>query len=346
MLLATAGPWRKIAVLRPGRIGDYLCATPAVRALRRAVPGAELHYVALPLVRDLVERNPCVDRFVAFPGFPYIAEQFFRPRPALRWLGAMQDEEYDLVVQLYGSGVYANPIALLMGGRYCAGFVRSADDPHPLDAAIPLPTDGPEVDRALALVHHLGAAGAGRRYDLELTAADRASAARLLNPLPRPVIGLHSGARDGERAVDVAAFAAAARLLGGSTVLLGGAMGQVADSGPARDEPPAGGGLDLAGTLPLGVSAAVIAGLDLLLTTDSGPAHLAYAVGTPSVTVFVASDPARWGPPVPGPHAVLDCRGRPVTAEALAAAAPIRAGTPGPPAPGGGRPRPAAGPAW
>jgi len=310
MLLATSGPWRKVAVLRPGRIGDYLCATPAVRALRRAVPDAELHYVALPLVRDLVERNPCVDRFVAFPGFPYIAEQFFRPRRALRWLGAMQDEEYDLVVQLYGSGVYANPIALLMGGRCCAGFVRSADDPHPLDAAIPLPPSGPEVDRVLALVRHLGAGDAGRGYDLELTAADRARAARLLDHLPRPVIGLHSGARDGERVAGVAAFAGAAQILGGSAVLLGG-----------RDEPPVGEALNLTGLLPLSVSAAVIADLDLLLTTDSGPAHLAYAVGTPSVTVFVASDPHRWGPPEPGPHAVLDCRAGQVTAEALAGSA-------------------------
>jgi ADP-heptose:LPS heptosyltransferase len=338
MLLETSGPWRKVAVLRPGRIGDYLCATPAVRALRRAVPRAELHYVALPLVRDLVERNPCVDRFVAFPGFPYIAEQFFQPRQALRWLSAMQDEEYDLVVQLYGSGVYANPIAQLMGGRCCAGFVRSDADTHPLDAAIPLPPAGPEVDRVLALVRHLGAADAGRAYDLQLTAADRACAARLLDPLPRPIIGLHSGARDGERAVGVAAFARAAERLGGSAVLLGG-----------LDEAPVGDALNLTGLLPLGTSAAVIAGLDLLLTTDSGPAHLAYAFGTPSVTVFVASDPLRWGPPVDGPHVVLDCRAEPFTAEVLAGSAPtrlIRAGTPGRPAPGGGRPRPAAGPAW
>jgi ADP-heptose:LPS heptosyltransferase len=311
MLLERYGPWRSVAVLRPGRIGDYLCATPAIRALRRAVPDARLHYVALPLVRDLVERNPHVDRFVAFPGFPYIAEQFFQPRTALRWLSAMQDEEYDLVVQLYGSGVYANPVALLMGGRCCAGFVRTAGDEHPLDAAIPLPPAGPEVDRTLALVRHLGAADAGREYDLELTAADRAAAARLLDGLPRPVIGLHRGARDGQRAVDVDTLVRAAQILGGSAVLLGG-----------RDEPPVGHGLDLTGILPLATAAAVIAGLDLLLTTDSGPAHLAYALGTPSVTIFLASDPERWGPPASGPHVVLDCRtSGAVTAHELAAAA-------------------------
>lgn len=327
MLLQTSGPWHKVAVLRPGRIGDYLCATPAVRALRRALPGAQLHYVALPLVRDLVERNPNVDRFVEFPGFPYIAEQFFQAGKAVRWLAAMQDERYDLVVQLYGSGVYANPVALLMGGRATAGFVRSAGEPHLLDAALPLPTEGPEVDRAGALVRHLGVAGAGRAYDLVLTEADVAHAARLLDGLPRPVVGLHSGARDGERAVDVEAFTGAAALLGGTPVLLGAATAAPAPTGAAGDPAgrvcdPTGRLLDLTGVLPLGSAAAVVAGLDLLLTTDSGPAHLAYALGTPSVTVFVASDPRRWGSPVPGPHAVLDVRrAGTVTAQALASAA-------------------------
>ncbi len=331
MLSGTSGPWRKVAVLRPGRIGDYLCATPAIRALRRAVPAARLHYVALPLVRDLVLRNPNVDRFVPFPGFPYIAEQFFDPGRALRWLAEMQAERYDLVVQLYGSGVYANPVALLMGGRRCAGFVRSTGEEHTLDAAIPLPTEGSEVDRVLALARHLGAPDAGRAYDLVLTDADRLRADRLLAGLPRPVIGLHHGARDGERVVDGTAFARAAALLGGSPVLLGGAEAEAGQCARPQDDAsgPAGGPfdlagrvLDLAGLVPLGVAAAVVARLDLLLTTDSGPAHLAYALGTPSVTVFVASDPARWGPPVPGPHAILDRRSAgPVTAEALAVAA-------------------------
>jgi ADP-heptose:LPS heptosyltransferase len=317
LLLLTDGPWRKIAVLRPGRIGDYLCATPAVRALRRAVPDARLDYVALPLVRDLVERNPNVDRFVAFPGFPYVAEQFFQPRRALAWLAAMQDERYDLVVQLYGSGVYANPIALLMGGRRCAGFVRPEERTHPLDTAIPLPSQGPEVDRVLALVRHLGAAPAGRHYDLRPTADDVAAAARVLDGLPRPVVGLHCGARDGERRMAPAVLYRTAEILrgryGGSAVVLGGDEERPIGSALARVA------VDLTGTLSLAVSAAVIAALDVLVTTDSGPAHLAYAAGTPSVTVFPASDPCRWGPPVADRHWKMPGTG--ATPEALANAA-------------------------
>lgn len=230
-LLWTAGPWRRIAILRPGRIGDYLCATPAIRAIRRAAPDADLHYIALPLVRDLVERNPSVDRFVAFPGFPYIAEQFFAPRRAVEWLAQMQDQRYDLVVQLYGSGVHANPVALLMGGRKCAGFVRAQDLAHDLadgglDAAIALPETGAEVDRALALAGQLGAEPSGRGYDLRLSPADHAEAGRVLHGLPRPIVGLHCGSRDADRRGEPALFAGAAAILqsaaGGSVVVLGG----------------------------------------------------------------------------------------------------------------------------
>lgn len=320
-LLSRCGPWRRVAVLRPGRIGDYLCATPAVRALKRAVPHARLDYVGLPLVADLVARNPHVDRFVAFPGFPNIAEQFFDARRAVAWLADAQEQRYDLVVQLYGSGVYANPVALLMGARYCAGYARPGDDGVHLDAAMPLPARGPESARALALVRHLGAPPAGAGYDLELTAADRAQARRILHGLPRPVLGLHCGARDDDRRVAPEVFGRAARTVApGSVVLLGG-----------PDERTVGARLastvagptcrDLTGAVPLATTAAVIARLDALLTTDSAPAHLAYAAGTRCATVFVASDPARWGPPVPGPYTAIDCTdGAPPDPAALAAA--------------------------
>jgi ADP-heptose:LPS heptosyltransferase len=64
-------------------------------------------------------------------------------------------------------------------------------------------------------------------------------------------------------------------------------------------------GLALAGRTSLPVLGAVIARLAVLITNDSGPAHIAYALGTPTVTVFGGTDPATWGPPPDDPHAVL-----------------------------------------
>lgn len=286
-------------LVRPSRIGDFLCAVPAFRALRAALPGAELTVVALPFAGDLVARSPQLDRFVAFCGWPGIAEQLFHPRRALELLASMQAEGFDLAIQLYGSGVYANPFTLMLGARVTAGFVRPGEGPGRLDAALPLPDTGHEVDRALALPRFLGAAPAGRELEFPLLPEDRAAAGRLLAGLPRPLVGVHAGSWDLARRWPQERFAAAGAALrrswGGSLVVLGGERERAAGGALAREAgPPA---RNLAGATSLPVLGAVLTRLDVLLTTDSGPAHVAYAVGAPSVTVFRPDDLERSAPP-------------------------------------------------
>src|SRR5437763_2445351 len=108
---------RKVVLLRASRIGDFLCSTPAFRALRMALPGAEISMITLPLLQELVTRSPHLDRFIAFPGFPGIAEQLFDARRALQFFQEMQDEQFDLAVQMQGTGSYSNPFMLLLGPR-------------------------------------------------------------------------------------------------------------------------------------------------------------------------------------------------------------------------------------
>src|SRR5437763_6130197 len=132
-------PPRKVGLLRASRIGAFLCAVPAVRALRAALPDAEITMVTLPLLRDLVARSPYLDRFVAFPGFPGIAEQLFDARRATAFFQEMQAEQFVLAVQMQGSGVYSNPFTLMLGARMAAGFVRPGEPPGRLDAGLPLP---------------------------------------------------------------------------------------------------------------------------------------------------------------------------------------------------------------
>ena len=120
---------RKVAIVRALRIGDFLLTTPAFRALRAALPEAEITLIGLPFVRELVERSTRLDRFVEFPGFPGLAEQFFDARRALDFFARMQAECFDLAIQMHGSGVYANPFTLMLGARVTAGYVRPGDNP-------------------------------------------------------------------------------------------------------------------------------------------------------------------------------------------------------------------------
>ena len=302
---------RKVAVVRASRIGDYICATPALRSLRVALPDAEIALIGLPFVRDLVMRSRHLDRFVEFPGFPGMAEQFFDARRALEFFQAMQAEEFDLAVQLNGSGVYANPFTLMLGARYTVGFIADGDWPSRLDAACPLPDAGPEVERWLVLTTFLGAPSEGAEMEFPIWRTDLAVAAELLADAARPLIGLQPGSREENKCWPAGRFAEAGRALrdrlGGTIVLLGGPD----EEGIAAeiDSELSGRVLNLAGRTSVPQLGAVVGQLTILLTNDSGPAHIAYALGTPTVTIFGGTDPARWGPPLLPRHQVVTAPG-------------------------------------
>ncbi len=297
-----------VALLRPSRIGDFICASPALRALHMALPSAAITMITLPLLSELAERSPYLDRVVPFPGYPGLAEQFFEPRRTAEFFVAMQRERFDLAIQMQGSGVYSNPFTLMLGARVTAGFVRPGDGPGRLDAALPFPADEHEVRRVLALTTFLGAPPRGDGLNLQLRADDHAAAARLLNGAAAPLIGLHTGARDRTRRWPTERFAATAlslrRRFGGTIVVVGDSHEEEA---AGLIERQAGDGtVNLAGRSGLAVLGAVIARLAVLVTNDSGPAHMAYALRTPAVVIFGGGSPRLNGPLDGGPHRILE----------------------------------------
>jgi lipopolysaccharide heptosyltransferase II len=289
---------RKVALVRPSRIGDFICATPAFRALRLALPQAELTMITLPRLRELVERSPHLDRYVPFPGFPGLAEQFFEARQTVRFFQEMQAEGFDLAIQMQGSGVYSNPFTLLLGARVTAGFIRAGDAAGRLDAALPLPQTGHEAQRILALATFLGVPPQGEATEFPLKPEDHAGAEELLSGADPPFIGLHPAARDATRRWPPERFAQAAREVrrqfGGTIVLLGEAEEQ--PTAKLIEQQMGQPCLNLVGQTSLPVLGGVMARLAVLLTNDTGPAHVAYALGTPTVTIFGGGEPARYGP--------------------------------------------------
>lgn len=288
---------RKVALLRASRIGDFICATPAFRALRMALSAAEITLIAMPFMAELAARSPHIDRFVSFPGFPGMAEQFFNPRQTVAFFQQMQAEQFDLAVQMHGSGVYSNPFTLMLGAQTTAGFVREGDPPGRLDAAFAWPSKEHEVRRVLALTTFLGATPQGEETEFPLLSCDRATATSLLAGTHPPLIGLHPAAREATKRWPPERFIAVGRELqqqyGGTVVILGGA--EERQLGDAIAQELSGISLNLAGKTSLPVLGAVIAQLAVLIGNDSGPAHIAYALSTPTVTVFGGTDPAIWG---------------------------------------------------
>ncbi len=299
---------RKVVILRASRIGDFICTIPALRALRAELPQAEITMITLPVLRDLVMRSPHLDRFIAFTGFPGLAEQFFDARENLRFLQAMQAERFDLAIQVQGSGVYSNPFMLLLGARATAGFIRPGAPAGLLDAALPWPAEGHEVQRMLSMVRFLGITVRDEETEFPLWLQDHRAAESLLANAQRPLIGLHTAARDATRRWPPSRFLIAAKELvrrhGGTLIVLGEATERcVGDT--LTQEVGEEHCLNLAGKTSLPELGAVIARLSVLLTNDTGPAHIAYALRTPTVTIFGGASPEAYGPPEHGPFRAL-----------------------------------------
>ena len=118
---------------------------------------------------------------------------------------------------------------------------------------------------------------------------------------------MHAGASEGRKIWPEERFAAAGKelrkLLGGTIIIIGGPQEAAASRRIAVSlGPPV---RNLAGLASIPAMGAVISRLSLLLTNDSGPAHIAYALTIPSVTLFGKTDPREWGPPDCAHHRVL-----------------------------------------
>lgn len=304
--LTIAAPTR-IAIFQALFLGDLLCATPAINAVKRRFPGAEITLIGLPWARELADRLPAVDRFEVFPGYPGLPD---RPvdEPAIpRFFERARRTRYDLAVQLHGSGGITNEIVAALGAAAAVGYGPAGD--AGMTATLPWREDEREVMRWLRLVDLAGTSIDRTDIELPVTEADRWRAAELV-PGSGPLIGLHAGAKDPARRWPAEQFAELGDALAirhRARIVLTGAESERPLTAGIRERmrTPA---LDLAGSTDLGALAAVIARLDLLVTNDTGASHVAAAVRTPSVVLFGPSRPSRWAPLDGVLHTAVDAR--------------------------------------
>jgi lipopolysaccharide heptosyltransferase II len=305
---------QRIAVLRALFLGDLLCAVPAFRALRQRFPIAEITLIGLPWAEQLVQRLPTIDRLLPFPGYPGIPEIEYCPERTAAFIAEARAYHYDLAIQMHGDGNLSNSFVAELGARMSLGY-RRATDPR-LTTSLLYDRAEHEIVRWLRLIAALDRSEAqpirppaSLATEFPLTASDSARAAQLLFVDPAfPLVGLHPGAKAKDRRWPAERFAALADTLieryGADIVLSGSAAEQQLTAAVRRAmHHPA---LDLAGQTDLGTFGALIARLDLLVSNDTGAAHMAAAVGTPSVVLFGPGRPEQWGPIDRERHQVID----------------------------------------
>ncbi|REF01079.1 glycosyltransferase family 9 protein [Thermomonospora umbrina] len=255
-----------VLVLRALGLGDFLTGVPAYRALRAAHPDHEMVLAAPPVLAPVVELCGAFDRLsptgelepVDWPG----------PSP-------------DVGVDLHGNGPASHDLVTATGARrllmYGDGGPAWDDDEH-------------EVHRWCRLLEWWGL-------------PTDPTALRLSPPVvPAPVddaVIVHPGAAAGSRRWPPGRFAAVAERLAsaGERVVLTGTPRER----PLAEEVAARAGLPaasvLAGRTGLAELAALVSRARLVVSNDTGVAHLGFAYARPSVTLYGPVSPALWGPP-------------------------------------------------
>jgi lipopolysaccharide heptosyltransferase II len=286
---------RRILVIRLDLLGDLVFSAPAIQALRAAYPQAELTLLTLPYTRPLAALIPGVDRVLALDVNQYRRLAGWRRLDeAVGLVRVLRAARFDLCVALHGrpAGVFA----LLSGARYRVGYAA-----HAYPFAFTSPVAGRryarrqhEVDYCLDLARVVGADGDAIPRLRPPPLAPRPPA--LAGDAPYVVI--HPGASNGAaKRWPAAAWARVARQAVdelGARVGVSGSEGEralveavVAAAGPGVVPVVGGSLLDLA---------SLLAGAEAVLAGDTGPLHLAAALGRPVVGVYGPTDPAQTGP--------------------------------------------------
>jgi len=308
---ATPGPPRRVVLIKPDHLGDLLLATPALQALRAALPEAHISALVGPWSRRMWQGLPEVDRLgeIPFPGFERNGGgRRHRLRPYLmlfRYAVLLRREAYDAALILRDDHWWGALLALLAGiprriGHACPRCAPLLSEALPFDQREHVTRQCLDVVARLTgidLPNHPGTPS----LRFVPTPAERAWArdwiATHLKPAERLVV-IHPGSAGATKLWPAERWAVVGDALAarpGVRVLLTGGPGEeglVRQVSAAMRCPP----LTLTGATSIGQLVALLAHATLVLGVDSGPLHLAVSQGTPTVHLFGPTDPKRFGP--------------------------------------------------
>jgi ADP-heptose:LPS heptosyltransferase len=291
---------QRILLLRLERIGDLLMALPGIAAVRHFAPQARIDLVAGNWNAELAGAITAVDRVITLDARWLAREGEGLGVPALlRHARGWAAERYDLAIN-FEPDVRSNLLLAASGARWTAGY-RSGGGGALLDQALEYDQGAHTSDNARRLVAAVFGAEAPppASAPLSIPAAHRERARVLLGSAPRPLVAMHVSGGRPVKQWDPARFAEVAQRLvatRAATIVLTGAPGERALIDAVSSTLPAGTFIDASAETSLLTLAAVLAEADVMVTGDTGPMHVAAAVGTPIVAVFGPSDPRRYAP--------------------------------------------------
>ena len=298
---------RRALVIRHRAGGDLLLSTPALLALKAALPGASVEVLAARGMAEILDGNPDVDRVLEFDRRSLVSQAALYAR--------LVRGGYDLVLDMVSNPRSAIMTALtrarvrvgydLRGRRY-AYTVRIPREPS--GSAGPLLRYAPEA--ALDLVRAIGIQPRGLELRFRVSGEARRRMDRWLDEsglAGRPIVACLPAGSWASKTWPAERFVATMdALCDHANALWLWGPGEEALAQACRSMTHARAAVaPRTGWQDLG---ALLSRCALLVSNDSGPKHLAVALGIPTVTIFGPTHPATWHP-LDGPHAAISAEG-------------------------------------
>lgn len=292
----------RILITRTDRIGDVVLSTPALKAVRDKYPNAHIACMVRPYAEDIIRDNPYVDEVVLYDKYGKHKSLF----GTLKFALTLRKKRFDLAIMLHPTN-RVHMISYLAGIPERAGYDRKLS--FFLTKKMPhLKHEGKkhESEYTLELLGMIGIRAKEREFFVPVEKKSIGKIERIFSEYHIgkgvPLVAVNPGASCPSKRWPPAKFAVlcdglAEKFRARIVIVADRENKKAADllANDMKHEP-----VNLAGKTTVGELAALLSMCDLFVSNDSGPVHVASAVGTPVISIFGRKDPGlspkRWAP--------------------------------------------------
>lgn len=294
--------YKKILVMRLDRIGDVLLSTPVIKALRGAYPESEISFMASPYAIDIVKGNPYLNEVIVY-------DKMGAEKGGLgnfKFVASLRKKKYDLAIILHPTNrshlvAFFSGIPERIGYNKKMGMLLTKKIPHTKQYGLKH-----EMDYALGILAYIGVKSPERALYMPITEKSEAKVKKIYAEHGLgdrdTIVVINPTSSCPSKMWPVPKFVEVAHVLAkkhnAKLVIISDAKDKETADNLSRSVNAK--HLNLAGMTTVSDLASVLRRAKVFISNDSGPVHIASAVGTPVIAIFGRNDrglsPERWGP--------------------------------------------------